>query len=35
MGLARNGNELERVLAYARDIAYVRRIVSHASVKNH
>ena len=35
MGLARNGNELERVLAYARDIAYVRRIVSHVSVKNH
>ena len=35
MGIARNGSELERVLAYARDIAYVRRIVSYVKVKNH
>ena len=34
MGIARNSDELERVLAYARAIAYVRRIISHVSVKN-
>ena len=34
MGIARNGDELERVLAYARAIAYVRRIISHVSIKN-
>ncbi|MFL2688539.1 MAG: BON domain-containing protein [Alphaproteobacteria bacterium] len=34
MGIARNSDELERVLAYARAIAYVRRIISHVRVKN-
>ena len=34
MGIARSPDEMERVLAYARSIAYVRRIVSHVRVKN-
>tara|TARA_Y100001960_G_C14330702_1_gene659975 strand:+ start:120 stop:656 length:537 start_codon:yes stop_codon:yes gene_type:complete len=33
MGIARSTSELERVFAYARSIAYVRRIVSHVQVK--
>lgn len=33
MGIARSAEELERVFAYARSIAYVRRIVSHVHVK--
>lgn len=34
MGIARSGDELERVFAYARTIGYVRRIVSHVRVNN-
>ena len=33
MGIARSSAELERVFAYARSIAYVRRIVSHVRLK--
>jgi hypothetical protein len=34
MGIAQNAAELERVRNHARQIKYVRRIVSHAIMKN-
>ena len=34
MGIARNGAEHERVKAHARDIPYVKRVISHAILKD-
>lgn len=34
IGVAQNAEELERVVAHAKDIAYVRRVVSYVSLKN-
>ena len=34
MGIAQNQNELDRVKAHAQDVSYVRRVTSHAILKN-
>ncbi len=34
MGVARNAGELARVRAHARDVSYVKRVVSHVVLKN-
>lgn len=34
MGLAQSDAELERVIAYARDTTYVKRVISHVRLKN-
>jgi osmotically-inducible protein OsmY len=34
MGIAQNNDELDRVVAHARDISNVRRVVSHVLLKN-
>lgn len=34
LGVAQHAEELERVIAHAKEIAYVRRVVSHVSLKN-
>ncbi|HSV28102.1 MAG TPA: BON domain-containing protein, partial [Candidatus Omnitrophota bacterium] len=34
MGIAQNETELERVIAHARDISHVKRVVSHVRLKN-
>lgn len=33
MGVARNAEELDRVIAYGRDISYVKRVVSHVRIQ--
>ena len=33
IGIAQNQAELDRVVAHARDLAYVRRVISHVRVK--
>ena len=33
IGIAKNRAELERVLAYARDLAYVKKVISHVRLK--
>jgi osmotically-inducible protein OsmY len=34
MGIAQNGDELERVIAHARDISHVQKVISHVILKN-